>query len=112
MPLKTDLSDMSITSMRPTIGQLRVTLKAWDENDNTMIDPPVLQETITEHNVKYYVEGEDPTTLAERVKSKVQDQVQGKVNYYQEETERINNVTSAFQDMITDVDGTVISKVL
>ena len=110
MTLKTDLSDMSISSVRPSIAKLTVTLKAWESEDNTTTDDPVLEETITEDNVKIYVEGEDPTTLAERVRDKLQGKIQGEIDYYQNETEKIDNVTSAFQDVITDVDGTVTSR--
>ena len=108
--MKTDLSDMSITSVRASIGQVRTTLKIWNDIDNTTSDDPVLEKIITEDNVKIYVEGETPEALAARVKSKIKDQVQGNIDNYQNETEKINNITSAFQTMITQVDGELQSK--
>jgi hypothetical protein len=109
MSLKTDLSDMSISSVRASIGRLNVTLKIWNEVDNTMGDP-IIEEVITEDNVKIYVEGVDPTDLAERVRVKIKGQAQSKIDYYQNETEKIDNVTSAFQAMVTTVDGELQSR--
>lgn len=110
MALKTDLSDMSITSVRASIGRLSATLKIWDAADNTVTDTPLLEEVIVESPVKIYVEGETPEALAARVKEKIKGQVQSKIDYYQTETEKIDNVTSAFQTMMTEVDGKLQSK--
>jgi len=111
MPLKTDLSDMSISSVRASIAKVNVTLKAWNETDNSTTDPPVLQKVITENNVKIYVEGQTPEELAERIKKDIKSQAQEKIHYYQTEQGHINNVTSAFQSMINDVDDQLISSV-
>jgi len=109
MPLKTDLSDMSITSVRASIGKVRATLKAWDSEDNT-ISAPLFTEVIEEEPVKIYVEGVDPTTLAGRVKPKIKDKAQSKIDYFQTENGYIDNVTDAFQSMITEIDGELTSK--
>jgi hypothetical protein len=108
--MKTDLSDMSLSSVRPSIGRLTAVLRAWNATDNTVTDEPVLDKTIAEDNVKIYVEGETPEALAERVREKVREQAQAAINYYQDENEKIGNVTSAFQSMITDVDGALTSR--
>lgn len=110
MALKTDLSDMSIVSTRASIARVNVTLKIWESEDNTVTDTPLLEEVITENNVKVHVEGETPEALAARIKSKIKGQAQGKIDYYQNETENIDNITSAFQDIITEVDGELTSK--
>jgi hypothetical protein len=105
MALKTDLSDMSISSTRASIGTLRVVLKAWNEADSTMTDEPVIDEPITQTNVKYYVEGETPEALAERAKDKIKSKAKAKTDYYQTENQKISNATSAFQSMVSEVDN-------
>jgi len=110
MALKTDLSDMSIVSTRASVAKVNVTLKIWESEDNTVTDTPLLEEVITENNVKVCVEGETPAALAARIKRNIKAQAQGKIDYYQTETKNIDTVTSAFQDMITEVDGELQSK--
>jgi len=109
MELKSDLSDMSISSIRASIAKLRVTLRAWDAQDNTMGEP-LFQEIIEEQPVKIYVEGVDATTLAARVKPKIKDKVKAKIDSYQTENDKINNVTPAFQSAITEIDGELAIK--
>lgn len=109
MALKIDLSDMSISSVRASIGKVTVTLKIWNSIDNTITDTPLLEESIIEDVVKIYVEGETPETLAARIKRKIKDKAQGKIDYYTSETTKIDNVTSAFQSMITEVDSELTS---
>lgn len=110
MALKIGFSDMSITSVRASVGKVKATLKVWGATDNTAVDPPVLEEEIWDSNAKIYVEGVDYTTLAERVKKVLQPEAQAKVNYYQTETEKIDNVTSAMSSMVAEVETELTSK--
>jgi len=105
MALKTDLSDMSISSIRASIAKVNVTLKCWGEADNTITADPVLEKTVTENNVKIFVQDQTPEQLAARIKEDIKTKSQGEINYYQNEQGKIDTVTSAFQNMVTEVDG-------
>jgi hypothetical protein len=105
MALKTDFSDISITSMRASIATVVCTLKAWEAIDNTISATPVIEEKVQENNVKIYVEGETPEKLAARIKDKLKDSAQGKIDYYNTEQGKINTATSAFTTMVSDIDG-------
>ena len=109
MALKTDLSDMSITSVRASMGQIKATLKLWEIGDNTVSDPPILEMPIIDNNVKIYVAGETPDALAARIKRSFKNLAQSKIDYLQSEGTKIDNVTSAFQTMITEIDGELTS---
>ena len=109
--MKTEFADMSITSVRASIGRVKGTLRIWDDVDNTAVDPPLLEEEVFDDRAKIYVEGETPEALAARVKKVLQPQVQAKIDYYQTESDNINNVTSAMAAMVADIDGAVTTKV-
>jgi hypothetical protein len=110
MALKIALGDFSIVSVRPSIGRVTTTLKLWEAEDNTVTDPPIRETQITEDNVKIYVEGETPEALADRIKKKIKPSAQSYIDDYQNESEKIDNVTPAFETMITQVDGELTSK--
>lgn len=110
MALKTDLSDMSISSVRASMGQVKATLKLWEIEDNTVTDPPILEMAIIDNNVKIYVAGETPEALAARIKRSFKNLAQSKIDYLQNEGGNIDNVTSVFQAMITEIDGELTSK--
>ena len=109
MALKIDLSDMSITSIRASMGQVKATLKLWETTDNTSSDPPILEEAIIDSNVKIYVVGETPEALAARIKRNFKNLAQSKIDYLQNEGEKIDNITSAMATMVAGVNSELTS---
>ena len=89
MALKTELYDFSISTTRPSIGRVSIKLKVWNELDNTVTADPIYAKTFSEDNVKYFVAGETPETLAARWKVKLANQINGYIFEKTDEQEKV-----------------------
>ena len=103
MAFKKDFGDISITSVRPSIVTVAGTLRVWQAIDNTVTDLPFLTQRFEEQNCKTYVEGVTPQQLAQRVKEKLKEQVQGFITSYKSEQQKINMITPAFTTMVNSI---------
>lgn len=111
MALKTELFDFSISTIRPSIGTVAINLNLWNFTDNTVTDDPIDIHRFEETNVKTFVEGETPESLAARWKDKLKDQINGYIENMQAEQGKIDNVTSVWTTEALSIDGDIISMV-
>ena len=109
MTLKTELFDFSISTIRPSIGIVAISLNLWNPTDNTITDDPIDTHRFEESNVKYYVEGETPESLAARWKDKLKDQISGYINSMQTEQAKVDNVTSVWTTEALGIDDNIIA---
>lgn len=111
MSLKTELFDFSISTIRPSIGRVRMKLNLWNATDNTITADPIDVHTFVEEPVKYYVEGETPESLASRWSGKMKDQINGYIENMQTEQAKVDNVTSVWTTAGLGIDDDIVSKV-
>lgn len=109
--LKTELFDFSIATTRASIGTVRMKLNLWNSTDNTVTADPIDIHTFTEDNVKYFVEGETPETLAARWTEKMKDQINGYIQNMTTEQEKVDNVTSVWTTAGLGIDDDIVTVV-